>query len=117
MRSYKDLYVWTASVEMAVDVVNLTTGFPWAQRRVLTEQMQRSAVSVPSNVAEGKGRLSDRELRRFLGVARGSLFELDTQIEIASRVGLLDVQQCARLQDRIARIGAGLNNLINRTKE
>jgi four helix bundle protein len=111
-RSYRDLFIWQASVELAVIVVALTRDFPRDQRFILTDQMQRSAVSVSSNIAEGKGRLSQRELRHFLGVARGSLFELDTQIEIAARVGLVNQERRADLEHRLAVIGAGIQRLI-----
>ena len=96
-KSYRDLFIWQAALDLAVDVISLTDRFPYSQRRVLVQQMQRSAVSVPSNIAEGKGRLSPRELRHFLGNARGSLFELDTQLEIACRTGLVDPETYADL--------------------
>lgn len=76
--------------------------------------MQRCAVSVPSNIAEGKGRLSPKELRQFLAIARGSLSELDTQLEIARRVGLLNAEIHAQLEHRIAITSTGINRLIAR---
>ena len=112
MKSFRDLYIWQASVDLAVNVITLTNDFPARQQRVLVEQMQRAAVSVPSNIAEGKGRLSQRELRRFLGIARGSLFELGTQIEIAARIGLLTAGKRADLDNSIGKLGAGINNLL-----
>jgi four helix bundle protein len=113
-KSFRDLYIWQASVDLAVDVINVTNEFPRQQRWVLVEQMQRAAVSVPSNIAEGRGRISQRELRHFLGIARGSLYELDTQFEIARRIGLLDAATRHALAERVAAIGSGLTNLMTR---
>lgn len=91
----------------------LTNAFPPRQRYILVDQMQRAAVSVPSNIAEGKGRISQRELRHFLATARGSLYELDTQLEIAARAGLLDPSRREELDEAIAKISTGINHFIN----
>jgi four helix bundle protein len=72
---------------MTVSVYRLTQGFPREEIYGLTSQMRRAAVSVPSNIAEGHGRLNTNEYRQFLGVARGSNFELQTQLEIARTLG------------------------------
>jgi four helix bundle protein len=111
-KSYKDLYIWQASIDLAVQIVAMTDDFPNRQRYVLVAQMQRAAISVPSNISEGKGRLSQRELRQYLGIARGSLFELDSQLEIATRVGLIDPSRKAHLDDLIGKLGAGINALL-----
>ena len=116
MKSFRDLFIWQSSVDLAVSVIETTGAFPFSQRRVLVEQMQRCAISVPSNIAEGKGRLSSRELRQFLGIARGSLCELETQVEIARRVGLIDAETHAQISRRIALICTGINRLILRLK-
>lgn len=75
--------------------------------------MSRAALSVPSNIAEGKGRLSPKELRHFLGTARGSLFELKTQLEIAARTGYVTQEVCDELLAEADKIGTGINNLIH----
>jgi four helix bundle protein len=111
-KSYRDLFIWRSAVDLAVRVIELSDEFPHRQRRVLVEQMQRCAVSVPSNIAEGKGRVSQKELRQFLGIARGSLSELDTQLEIARRVGLLNDETHAELEGRIAVTSTGINRLL-----
>jgi four helix bundle protein len=77
---------------MAVAVYQLTQGFPREEIYGLTSQMRRAAVSVGSNIAEGHGRLSTGEYRQFLGVARGSNFELQTQLEIARELGIGDTK-------------------------
>ena len=113
-RSYRDLFIWQSAVDVAVRVITMTDEFPQRQRRILVEQMQRCAVSVSSNIAEGKGRLSQKELRHFLGIARGSLFELETQLEIARQLSLIGDEQHADLDRRIALIGTGINRLLAR---
>lgn len=85
--SYKDLIVWQKSVSMVREVYRATKAFPREETFGLTGQLRRSAISVASNIAEGQGRLSRREFRQFLGHARGSRIEMETQIAIAG-VGL-----------------------------
>ena len=114
MAGHRDLFIWRESVDLAVRIVQLTDGFPHHQRHVLVEQMQRAAVSVPSNLSEGKGRLSQRDLRRHVGIARGSLYELDTQTEIAARLGLLTPSCKQELDGRIATLSSGINALLKR---
>ena len=113
-KSYRDLFIWSESVEIAADIVMLTDTFPKAQRLALIDQMQRAAISVPSNIAEGKGRISPREFRRFLAMARGSLFELHTQIEIARRINLLPAGSYEHLITRMRQVGSGINNLMKK---
>jgi four helix bundle protein len=93
VRSFRDLVVWKKSIETAVSVYRLTQKFPKEETYGLTSQMRRAAISIPSNIAEGHGRLTTGEYRQFLGVARGSNFELQTQIEIARELGLGDSMQ------------------------
>jgi len=81
--SHKDLIVWQRAMQLVVDVYRSTKSFPREETHGLISQMRRAAVSIPSNIAEGKGRYSRKELSQFLLNARGSLLELETQIEIA----------------------------------
>jgi four helix bundle protein len=78
----------------------------------LTSQLRRAAVSVASNIAEGNGRFSDRELGQFLAVARGSIFEIETQIAIALKLKFLSGPQALQLANRCAEVGRLLNGLI-----
>src|ERR1017187_1625835 len=87
IQSFRDLQVWQKSMQLAVAVYGLTRGFPREELYGLTSQIRRSAVSVPSNIAEGQGRLNLGEFKQFLGVARGSNCELQTQLEIARALG------------------------------
>lgn len=87
-RHYRDLLAWQKAMELARMVYALTEDFPKSEIFGLRMQMRRSAVSVASNNAEGHGRLTDAQLRNSLGMARGSLYELQTQMELAGDMGL-----------------------------
>ena len=89
MNSYRDLVVWQKSMEMVRLIYQLTNTFPKEELYSLTSQVRRSAVSIPSNIAEGYGRQHRLEYIRFLQIARGSLFELQTQMELAIMIGYL----------------------------
>ncbi|WP_155131669.1 four helix bundle protein [Alcanivorax sp. VBW004] len=113
-RRYKDLRVWQSAIQRVIATHQLTRTFPAEEKFVLTQQMQRSALSIPSNIAEGYGRGSDAALRRFLLIARGSLFELETQALIAAQLGYLKVES---LQEAIDKVFAQLAALIRRIGE
>jgi four helix bundle protein len=83
VQSFRDLVVWQRSIQLSIAVYRLTKDFPRDEIYGVTSQMRRSAVSVASNIAEGHARLSTGEYRQFLGMARGSNAELQTQLEIA----------------------------------
>ena len=85
--SFRDLVVWQRSVQLSVAIYKLTTSFPAVERFGLTSQLRRASVSVPSNIAEGYGRLTKGEYRQFLGHARGSNSEVETQLVIARTLG------------------------------
>ena len=82
--TYKELRVWQGAMALVRDVYLQTRSFPKEELYGLTQQIRRAAVSIPSNIAEGQGRLSKNEFRQFLGLARGSLLELETQEQIAA---------------------------------
>jgi four helix bundle protein len=82
-QSFRELIVWQRAMQLTVAIYRLSRDFPSEERFGLTSQIRRSAVSIPSNIAEGQGRLSVGEFRQFLGIARGSNFEVQTQLEIA----------------------------------
>lgn len=82
-QSFRDLVVWQRAMQLTLTVYRLTQMFPREEQYGLSSQMRRSVVSIPSNIAEGQGRISRREFRQFLGIARGSICELQTQLEIA----------------------------------
>jgi len=115
VRSYRDLIAWQQSIELVTVIYRETRRFPDDERFGLTTQLRRSAVSIPSNIAEGQGRCSTGEFRQFLGYARGSLLELETQISIQN-LGYFSPEQSKILVDRAAEIGRILNGLINSLK-
>ena len=83
VQSFRDLQVWQRAMQLTVAIYRMTQTFPREEVYGLTSQIRRSAVSIPSNIAEGQGKLNTAEFRQFLGVARGSTCELQTQLEIA----------------------------------
>lgn len=97
---------------LACDVFRVTTQFPRSQTYGLASQMQRAAVSVPSNIAEGQGRLSHRSFALFLSQARGSLNELETQTELALRIGFAEETGCRKLLAEMEEIARMLNALL-----
>jgi four helix bundle protein len=101
LRSYRDLDVWREGVALAGEVYEPTRGWPAEERFGLTAPVLRAAVSVPSNVAEGWGRHKKGESDRFLRYARGSLFEVETQLVIAAEVGLSAPEDVSDLLQRI----------------
>ena len=109
---YANLQVWERAMQLAEAVYEMTSRFPADEKYTLTLQLRRAAISVPSNIAEGKGRGSDKEFKQFLYIARGSLFEVQTQLELAVRLGY--IEQTATPQQQIAQLQRMLNTLINK---
>jgi four helix bundle protein len=101
-------------MDLVVSIYRCTSSFPKQEVYGLTSQMRRSAVSIPSNIAEGKGRYSRKELLQFLFHSRGSLLELRTQITIARELGFLGDAEGQTLTDQASEVGRLLNGLINR---
>lgn len=87
MNQFKNLKAWQKSKEMAIRIYDFTSCFPLNERYVMMDQMRRSAVSIPSNIAEGAGRASQGDFRRFVRMAMGSSYELETQLMISSELG------------------------------
>jgi four helix bundle protein len=115
--TYEDLNVWRCAMDLVLEVYRATGSFPRQEIYGLTSQMRRSAVSVPSNIAEGKGRFSRKELLQFLFHARGSLLELQTQITIARELDFLPARQSDKLTEMADEVGRLLNGLINRFQD
>jgi four helix bundle protein len=111
--SFKDLRVWQDSMKLAVGVYRVTTGFPKHELYGLTSQMRRAAVSIPSNIAEGKGHHSDKEFVHYLLHARGSLLELQTQFLIARELQYSSAVDAEDLEAQADTVGRSLNGLIN----
>jgi four helix bundle protein len=115
--SFKDLRVGQESMKFAVEVYRVTMQFPRHELYGLSNQLRRAAVSIPSNIAEGKGHRSDREFGHFLCHARGSLLEVQTQVLIAKELQYISNQEAERVMASSDAIGRSLNSLINSLKE
>nr|WP_298132556.1 four helix bundle protein [uncultured Pseudoxanthomonas sp.] len=115
-RPHERLDVWRDSMDLVEMIYRLSDGFPRSERFGLTSQLRRAVVSVPSNIAEGAARRSTAEYLRFLSIARGSLSEASTQLQIARRLGFTQTTADAeRLIDKIfARLTALMKSLDNR---
>lgn len=109
---YQDLVAWQKAKALATDIYRATEDFPKAEMYGITSQLRRAAVSVPSNIAEGQGRLTKGEFCHFLGQARGSLLELETQLAIAVDLSYLQETRFKELQLRSAEVCKILNGLI-----
>jgi four helix bundle protein len=115
-RHFRDLLVWQKSMALAAEIYALTERFPRREICGLSAQMRRSAVSVPSNIAEGHGRLSDRNLAVFLGHARGSLFELECQTDLARQLGFADAGSARKIVADITEVARMLNALLSKVQ-
>jgi four helix bundle protein len=104
-------------MDLVTAVYRVTGTFPRDELFGITAQLRRAAVSVPSNIAEGQGRLSEKEFRFFLGQARGSLMEVETQLQIAKNLGYLVSEDTRRLLESCAEVGRILNGLISSVTE
>ena len=114
--SYSDLMVWQKAIDLVVEVYRHTSSFPKEEIYGLTSQIRRSAVSIPCNIAEGQGRLTRGEFKQFLGHARGSLLELQTQITIAKKLAFLDEESASSLIKSSAEVHRMLNGLLQSLK-
>jgi four helix bundle protein len=112
VKSYEDLIAWQKAVDLVAQVYRATDDFPRREIFGLTSQMRRCAINVPSNIAEGQGRLSTGEFKQFLGHARGSIFELQTQIKIATTLGYLEEKRGQELKDGAAEVGRIIQGLL-----
>ena len=112
IRSYEDLEAWQYGMLACECVYRTTAAFPRDERFGLISQLRRAAVAVPSNIAEGWGRGSTQDYLRFLRVARGSLYELETQLELARRLGYIDDQKRDEAVAAVRRCGRILAGLI-----
>jgi len=110
--SYREIKVWQKAIELVVDIYSCTRSFPREELYGLAGQLRRAAVSIASNIAEGKGRRTDREFLQFLHHARGSVFEVETQLTIASRLGYMPEAEVLRLGHSASEIARMLNGLI-----
>ena len=111
IRGHRDLEVWQRAVELTAHAYRLAAKLPASERPALVSQIRRCAASVPANIAEGSGRLYPKEFVRHISVARGSLMELDTHLEVAVRTRMLTDSDCTPARALIDRVGPMLTNL------
>ncbi len=109
---HKDLEVWKKSFDLAYRIYLLTNSFPEDERYGLTLQIRRSAVSVPSNIAEGCGRTTDKDTLRFIDIANGSIAELETQILLAQKLGYLSDTTILNRINEVRKMLIGLKNYL-----
>ena len=112
VKQYQDLIAWQKAIALVTEIYKASSSFPRDEMYGLTSQLRRAAVSVPSNVAEGQGRATSGEFIQFLGHARGSLFEVETQAIVAHNLSYLSDAQCETLTANISELGRILNGLI-----
>ena len=121
LQTHKDLKVWQQSKDFVSEIFRLTATFPKEEMYSLTAQIKRSAISIPSNIAEGSARESNKEYIRFLYIALGSLAELDTQLQIANDLEFIKSDEYQKLSIKLNEIGKMLSGLIsyrkNKTKD
>jgi four helix bundle protein len=117
IKSYRELLVWQKGIALTLQIYRLTKTFPREEIYGLTSQMRRCAVSIPSNIAEGAGRLNTPEYKQFLGIARGSSFELQTQLVIAKELGFGEVKQIASADALCNEVGKMIFGTISALRE
>ena len=110
--SFRDLVAWQRARDLGLEIYQLTSDFPQEERFGLTSQLRRGGVSVASNIAEGYGRGTHSDYARFLRIARGALFEIETQIEFAVTLGFLSTDEYKRLQGLVDATARPLSGLI-----
>ena len=116
INSYRDLLIWQKSMTLVTEIYKITSSFPKEEIYGITSQIRRSSVSVPSNIAEGYGRNSTGDYKRFLHISLGSLYELQTQIEICFRLKYLNNESFSILKVQTNELERMMNSLISKIK-
>ena len=115
--AFKDMKIWELSMTLVEDIYRKTRNFPQHELYGLSSQMRRAAISIPSNIAEGNGRAHSKEYIQFLYLARGSLMELMTQLEIAHRLNYINIEENTEIYDQCEIILKMLHKLITSIKK
>ena len=111
------LEVWQSAMDLAAKVYEITDKFPKHEIYSLADQMRRVAVSIPSNIAEGRGRSSTKDFVRFLNIAKGSLYELQTQCILSNKIGYLSHQDCKLIVSQCEDLAHKIKGLIKRLQK
>ncbi len=117
MRNFRELNIWKQGIELVKQIYELVKDFPKEEKYGLQSQITRAVVSVPSNIAEGCSRNSDIEYKRFLEIAMGSLFELETQLIILEETDMISNDRLKVIHETIAIEARMINSLINKIKQ
>ena len=112
MSDYKKLKVWETAHKFTIDIYKVTKGFPEDEKYGLTSQIRRSASSIPTNIVEGCGQLDNGNLIRFLGIGKGSAFEVEYQLLLSKDLNYIDNREFNELNESIQKIISMLTNLI-----
>lgn len=113
---FKNLKVWQRSIELCKEIYTVVKGLPREETYALSEQMRRAVISIPSNIAEGHGRVSVNEFTHFLSISYGSLYELETQLMVGVEIGLLEKEDIETSLSLCAEIGRMIKSLSNYLK-
>ena len=116
MKNFEELDIWRQGCQLAVDIYQVTEEGPFSKDFGLRDQIRRSAVSIPSNISEGKERETVKELIRYLYIAKGSAGELRTQLYIAHSIGFLDIYQHNSLSERVTTLSKQIGSFIRKLK-
>ena len=117
MRNFRKLEIWKQGIELVKEVYRLSKNLPQEEKYGLRSQITRASVSIPSNIAEGSGRNSEIEFKRFLEIAIGSLFELETQLIIIKDLDLIEGYETDPIMELIYKEEKMINGLINKIKK
>jgi len=116
MRNFREFDVWKNGMAIVLEIYNITKILPAEERFNLVSQMQRSAISIPSNIAEGSGRNSEKDFKRFLEIAQGSAFELETQVELCARLNYVEQEDISRILELIHKEEKMINKFVSTIK-
>ena len=109
---YKELKVWQKAMDLTAEIYRLVKLLPRDETYAMSDQLRRASVSIPSNIAEGHGRDSDKEFIKFLCIAKGSLFEVETQLILCNRLNMINENETTSAFSLIVEIGKMINSLI-----
>ena len=116
IKSYRELLIWQKSILVVTNIYKLTRDFPKEELFGITSQMRRCAISIPSNIAEGFGRNSQGDFKRFLNISLGSIYELQTQIEISQNLEYLNTENYKYLMESCVELEKMMNSLVSKIK-
>lgn len=117
MKTYRELIVWQKSMKLVTLIYQVTKNFPENEKFALVSQIQRCAISIPSNIAEGYGRNSLNDYIRFLNISNGSLYELQTQVEIAYNLKYIEKSTFEKVYENSREIERMMSSLVRKLKE